>query len=178
MKLLHVTLSLGIFLIVSTATAATRIAVVDVQRALMATEDGLSAAATLSNFTKNRQKELNRRQKELKAEENEIRKQARLLSRSALARRTEHWQRRVVSVQSKFVEYNKQLQKKQAGFTRPIMQLMFQVIARAAKKKNFNLVIDRSAVPYAQPHLDLTELVVRMYNETGGIRGAKKSKKE
>ena len=49
MKLLHATLSVGIFLIVSTATAATRIAVVDVQGALMRTEDGMSAAATLKN---------------------------------------------------------------------------------------------------------------------------------
>ena len=155
-------------LVVSTAHAQTKLAVVDVQGALMQTEDGLKAAATLKNYTVSRQADLDRRQNDLQREQDEIRKQSRLLSRRAIQRRTEHWQRRMVEVQSKFLEYNKALQKKQAGMMGPLMRKMFAVIKRAASRRGVDMVVDKAAVPYARADLDLTDMVVQMYNSGGG----------
>lgn len=169
LKIPAVLLSLTAFLLVCTSAAeGTRIAVIDLQGALLQTEDGMSAAATLKNYTQSRQADLDRRQKDLQNEQGELQKQARVLSRRALQRRTEHWQRRMVSVQTKFIEYNKALQKKQAGMMSPIMQKLFRVIGRAATKRGFDIVVDRAAVPYARADLDITDLVVQLYNGGGG----------
>lgn len=158
----------SLLLVYPSAAEGARIAVVDLQGALLRTEDGMSAAATLKNYTQSRQSDLDRRQTELQREQDDLRKQARLLSRRALQRRTEHWQRRMVAVQTKFIEYNKQLQKKQAGMMNPMMQKLLRVVRRVASKRGFDIVVDRTAVPYARVDLDITDMVVQMYNGGGG----------
>ncbi|RLB63417.1 MAG: OmpH family outer membrane protein [Deltaproteobacteria bacterium] len=158
----------AVFLFVTSAAAQTKIAVVDLQGAMMQTEDGLRAAATLRNYTHSRQSELDQRQDDLQREQTDLQKQARVLSRRALQRRTEHWQRRMVSVQTKFIEYNKQLQKKQNDLMKPIIRKMFKAIKRVANREGFDIVVDRAAVPFARTDLDLTDRVVQLYNSGGG----------
>jgi outer membrane protein len=157
-------LALACFLLVSTAMAQTKIAVVDVQGAILQTEDGLRAAAGLKRYTESRQADLDKRQEDLMKEQDDLRKQARVLSRRSIQRRSEHWQRRMVEVQSKFIEYNKQLQKKQADMMGPLMRKLFRAIRRAAGRRGVDVVIDKAAVPYASSDLDLTDMVVQLYN--------------
>lgn len=155
----------------SVASAQTRIAVVDVQTAVMQTEDGIRAQATLKKLFDKSQRDLDAKQEELQRARDDIERQARVLSREALARRTEDWQRRMVELQTLFVDYNKQLQKKQGELTGPILKKMLGIINRLAKKNGYDVIIDRSATPYARQDLDLTEQVVQMYN-TGGAADA------
>lgn len=150
------------------ASAQSRIAVVDVQTAVMQTEDGIRAQATLKKLFDKSQRELDAKQEELQKAREDIERQARVLSREALARRTEDWQRRMVELQTLFVDYNKQLQKKQGDLTGPILKKMLGIISRVAKKNGYDVIIDRSATPYARQDLDLTEQVVQMYNSGGG----------
>lgn len=155
-------------LVSSNASADTRIAVVDVQTAVMQTEDGIRAQATLKKLFDKSQRDLDAKQEELQHAREDIERQARVLSREALARRTEDWQRRMVELQTLFVDYNKQLQKKQGELTGPILKKMLGIISRIAKKNGYDVIIDRSATPYARQDLDLTEQVVQMYNSGGG----------
>ncbi len=152
----------------STAAAQSRIAVVDVQTAVMQTEDGIRAQATLKKLFDKSQRDLDAKQEELQRAREDIERQARVLSREALARRTEDWQRRMVELQTVYVDYNKQLQKKQGELTGPILKKMLGIISRLAKKSGYDVIIDRSATPYARQDLDLTEQVVQMYNSGGG----------
>jgi len=163
-------LALATLPLVSSAPAAaqSRIAVVDVQTAVMQTEDGIRAQATLKKLFDKSQRELDAKQEELQKAREDIERQARVLSREALARRTEDWQRRMVELQTLFVDYNKQLQKKQGDLTGPILKKMLGIIARIAKKNGYDVIIDRSATPFARQDLDLTEQVVQMYNSGGG----------
>ena len=62
-----------------------KFAVVDVQRAVMETEDGLRAQATLKKFFDKRQQELDAKQNELQKQREEIEKQSKVLSQQALA---------------------------------------------------------------------------------------------
>ncbi|MDI1481162.1 OmpH family outer membrane protein [Polyangium sp. y55x31] len=151
----------------ASASAESKIAVVDVQQAVMQTEDGIRAQGTLKKLFDKRQKELDAKQEELQRAREDIERQARVLSREALARRMEDWQRRMVELQTSFVDYNKELQKKQGDLTGPILRKMMGIITRLAKKSGYELILDRSATPYARPDLDLTEQVVQMYNSGG-----------
>ncbi len=146
------------------ASAEGKIAVVNVQQAVMQTDDGMRAAATLKKLFDKRQQELDARQQELARAREDIEKQSRILSRQALEKRMEDWQRRMVELQTKFVENNKELQEKQGQLTGPILKKMLGVISHLAKKSSYELIIDKQAVPYARPDLDLTEQVVQMYN--------------
>lgn len=150
------------------ARAEGRIAVCDVQHAVMQTEDGIRAQATLKKLFDKRQQELDGKQTELGRAREDIEKQSRVLSREAIARRMEDWQRRMVELQTVFVDYNKELQKKQGELTGPIVKKMMGIIGRIAKKNGYDLVIDKQAAPYVRPDLDLTDQVVQMYNSGGG----------
>lgn len=146
------------------AHAEGKIGVVDVQQAVMQTEDGIRAQATLKKLFDKRQQELDARQTELGRAREDIEKQSRVLSRQALEKRMEDWQRRMVELQTKFVENNKELQEKQGQLTGPIIKKLVGVIARLAKKNGYDLIVDKQAVPYARPDLVLTDQIVQLYN--------------
>jgi outer membrane protein len=147
--------------------AESRIAVVDVQHAVMATEDGIRAQGTLKKDFDKRQQDLDAKQTELARARDDIEKQSHFLSREALQKRMEDWQRRMVELQTVFVDYNKTLQKKQGELTAPIVKKIMAVIARLAKKNGYELILDKQAAPYARQDLDLTEQVIQMYNSGG-----------
>jgi outer membrane protein len=159
------------------AAAQTKVGVVDVQHAVMQTEDGIRAQATLKKLFDKRQQELDAKQTELARAREDIEKQSRVVSREALAKRMEDWQRRMVELQTVFVDYNKELQKKQGELTGPIIKKMVGIIARLAKKSGYELIIDKQAAPYARPDLDLTEQIIQLYN-SGDAGDAADEKKD
>jgi outer membrane protein len=157
---------LGGFLLASgNAAAETKVAVVDTQRAIMETEDGLRAQATLKKLFDNRQRELDKRQVDLQKERDDIEKQRSVLSKLALQNRVEQWQQEMVKLQTMFMEYNKELQKKQGELTQPIFQKAMGLIRRLATQEGYDVVVDKQAVPYVRSDLDVTDRVITLYNQ-------------
>jgi outer membrane protein len=155
--------------------AQSKMAVVDTQRAIMETEEGLRMQATLKKLFDNRQRELDKKQEELAKEREDIEKQRDVLSKQALAKRLDKWQREMVQLQTVFVEYNKELQKKQSELTQPIFQKTMGLIRRMATQEGFDLVVDKQAVPYVRSDLDLTDRVITMYNSGAAVDASPKA---
>jgi outer membrane protein len=171
---LSVVVSLACVLLASTqAHAQSKIAVVDTQRAIMETEDGLRAQATLKKVFDNKQRELDKKQEDLQKEREDIEKQRDVLSKSALAKRVDKWQREMMQLQGVFVDYNKELQKKQGELTQPIVQKIMGAIRRLATQEGFDLVVDKQAAPYVRSDLDVTDRIITLYNQGAGDEGAK-----
>ena len=154
------------------ARAETKIAVIDTQRVIMQTEDGLRAQATLKKLFDNRQRELDQKQTDLQKEREDIEKQRGVLSKTALQRRIDAWQQELVRLQSVFVEYNKELQKKQNELTEPIFRKAMAIITRLAQQEGIDMVVDKQAVPYVRGDLDFTDRVIMMYNQGGAAPAA------
>ncbi len=148
----------------SMASAQMRVAVVDTQRAVMETEDGLRAQATLKKLFDKRQRELDQKQKDLQKEREEIEKNRAQMNNEAMAKRVENWQREMAQVQAVFVEYNKELQQKQNELTSPIVQKTVGIIRRLATQEGYDLVLERQAATYFRSDLDLTDKVITLYN--------------
>ena len=147
-----------------------KFAVVDVQRAVMETEDGLRAQATLKKFFDKRQQELDAKQTELQKQREEIEKQSKVISQQALQKRMEDWQKQMLELQTVFVEYNKELQKKQGELTQPIYGKIMGMLRRLATQDGYDAILEKQAVPYMRNDLDLTDRVIQMYNS--GAPGA------
>ena len=141
-----------------------KLAVVDVQRAVMETEDGLRAQATLKKFFDKRQQELDAKQNELQKQREEIEKQSKVISQAALQKRMEDWQKQMLELQTVFVEYNKELQKKQGELTQPIYGKIMGLLRRMATTDGFDAILEKQAVPYMRADLDLTDKVIQLYN--------------
>jgi outer membrane protein len=156
-----------LFLTTSAASAQMKIAVVDVQRAVMETEDGLRAQATLKKLFDRRQSELDARQDELKRARDDIEKQAKALSKDALDRRMNEWQQSMAELQNVFMEFNKELQKEQNKITQPILNRVLSILRQVAAQDGYDAILERNAVPYARTDLDVTDRVIQRYNAGG-----------
>ena len=161
-----VALVCAVLLAVATPSAFAEggVAVVDLQGAVMQTEEGLKAQAQLKKLLDRRQIDLDAKQTSLAKTRADIERQSRILSRDALTRRMEWWQREMLTLQGSFVDYNKELEKRQTELTGPIIQRMIAIITKLARQNGYDLVIDKRAAPYSRSDLDLTDRVVQMYN--------------
>jgi outer membrane protein len=148
----------------SAAAQTMKVAVVDVQRAVMQTEDGLRAQATLKKLFDSRQQELNKRQQELAKQKEDIDRQAKVMSQAALQKKVDDWQKQMVELQTTFVEYNKELEKKQKELTDPIFERVVGAIKRIAGTDAYDLIVDRATVAFSRSDLDLTDRVIQLAN--------------
>jgi len=158
------------------AAQSMRVGVVDTQRAVMETEDGLRMQATLKKVFDSRQRELDKKQEDLQKERDDIDKQRDVLSKTALAKRMDKWQREMVQLQQVFVDYNKELQKKQGELTQPLFQKAMGIIRRLATQEGFDVIVDKQAVPYSRSDLDVTDRVITLFNQGGPSEPEPKSK--
>jgi outer membrane protein len=165
-------LALAVSLAAGTAAAqqSMKVAVVDVQRALMQTEDGLRMQATLKKLFDSRQQELNKKQLDMQKQKEEIDKQSKVLSQQAIQKKVDDWQKQMVELQTTFVEYNKELEKKQRELQEPILDRIMTTIKRIAGTDGFDLIVDRATVAFARSDLDLTDRVIQLAN--GGALAA------
>lgn len=165
---------IGLLALPTAAKAEVKVAVVDVQRAVAQTEDGLRAQATLKKLFDNRQQELNKKQTDLQKQREDIDKQSKVLSKDALQKRIDAWQKQMMELQAVFVEYNKELEKKQKELTEPVFEKMMGVIKRVATADGIDFVADKATVAYIRSDLDLTDRCIQMYNSGGSAPAPKK----
>lgn len=163
-------LSAALVLVAAPARAES-IAVIDLQGAVMQTEDGIRAQATLKKLFDTKQQELNRKQNDLQKQREDIDKQSKVLSKDALEKRIADWQKQMMELQAIFVEYNKELEKKQKELTDPVFEKILGIIKRLATTENIDLVVDKATVAYVRGDLDLTDKAIQMYNSGGGGGG-------
>ncbi len=156
---------------VSTTTAhadqtqgAMHVAVVDVQRAMMQTEDGLRVQATLKKEFDKKQQELNKKQSDLQKQKEDIDKQSKVLSKDAYEKKLSDLQKQMMELQSLFVDYNKELEKQQKEKTEPIFEKIMAIVKRIATTENYDIVVDKTTVAYVRTDLDLTDKCIQMYN--------------
>ena len=161
--------ALGLFLFSGVAAAQQqKVGVVDVQRAVASTEDGLRAQATLKKLFDSRQQELNKKQTDLQRQREDIDKQAKVMAKDALQKRIDDWQKQMMELQAVFVEYNKELEKKQKELTDPVFEKVMAIIKRVATSENIDIVMDKATVAYVRTDLDLTDKCIQMYNSGSG----------
>ena len=161
-------IALAFFLVSGVASAQAKVGVVDVQRAVASTEDGLRAQATLKKLFDNRQQELNKKQTDLQRQREDLDKQAKVLPKDALTKRVDEWQKQMMELQAIFLEYNKELEKKQKELTDPVFEKVLAIIKRIATTENIDVVLDKATVAYVRTDLDLTDKAIQLYNSGSG----------
>jgi len=157
-------------LIVSTIApdlyAQTRVAVVDLQRALNETEDGRRAKARLKRLFSRRQRDLDKRQNELKKMKEDIERQQNVLSKAALQKKLEEYQKAFIELQSTYVEYQRELAEQEARLTKSILERMQEILRRMGQTEGYSLIVEANegGVVWVPTNLDLTDAVIQRYN--------------
>lgn len=148
------------------AEGATKIAVVDVRRAVAETEEGLRVQANLKKLFDSRQTELDTKQQALAREKEDLDREAQAgkSSKEALQRKFEALQKRAMELQALSVDYQREMQRKESEMTTPILQKILGVIRRIASQDGYEMILEKSAVPYFRGDLEITDRAIQMYN--------------
>jgi outer membrane protein len=155
------------------AHAETKLAYVDLQRALEETEDGKAAKAKLKKEFDKKQKELDEKQEELKKIKDDLDKKLPLMKPEAQAAEQKKFQDRFVELQQTYARLQQDLAKKEQTETSSIFAKLQRVVAQIAEREKVSLVLEKnSAIVWGQPSLDITNEVIRAYNAASG--GGKK----
>ncbi len=144
--------------------AQVRLAVVDMQRALLETNEGRRAKNQLKKLFEARQESLNGRQEALKRMKEDIEKQRTVVSREALQKRMDEYQKAFVDLQQNYLEYQQELAQKEAELTKQILVNLQGVVRQIGTSEGFTGILDQGAVIWSPGHLDLTDRVIQEYN--------------
>lgn len=152
------------------AAAQGKMAVIDVRRAMLETEEGLRLQASLKKLFDSRQVELDTKQRALADEQEKIEKEdkAGKTPKDALQRRREALQRQAAEFQATMVDYQREMQRKETELTTPILQKVLGMVRRLAAQEGYEMILEKSAVPYFRADLEITDRVIQMYNSGQG----------
>jgi outer membrane protein len=72
-------------------------------------------------------------------------------------------------------DFQKELEKKEQGLLQKVLQDVSGVVERVGKQRGFHLVVERrgATVLYAAPEADLTDEIIRVYDQESGPKGKK-----
>lgn len=152
------------------AQAPTKIAVIQIQGALVATQEGQKAAAELETKMSPRKKELESKQAEIKDLQDRLQKGGNTLSDSAKEDLTRNIDQKTKSYNRQIEDAQAELEAEQQKLLNQLGQKMMQVIDKYAQANGYAIVLDVSnqntPVLYASNTVDITKDIVEMYDKT------------
>lgn len=157
----------------SVARAELKLGYVDLQRALQEVEEGRAAKARLQSMLESKQKEIDREQEGLRKEKELLDKQASAMSEEARVQRQNELQKKVVELTQKWEKGRQDMGAKERSELQAIFAKMDPIIATLAQREGMTMVFEKSdsGLVFAPPSLDLTNELVRLYNDQ--YKGAK-----
>jgi len=163
------------FLLGTTAAYAEefKLGFVDMQRALNETEDGKKAKAALKKVFDQKQKELDEQQAALKKDIEDLDKKRTLLPADQVRAKEAELQQRMQKVQQTYLRHQQDLSGKEQEATAKIYERMNKILQKIAASENFSMILDKQALVFAKPHLDLTNELIRRYNAGEGADAGK-----
>jgi len=149
------------------ARAEAKFGYVDLQRALGEVEEGKAAKARLEAMKEQKQKELDKAQEDLKKEKDVFDKQAATMTEQVRNEKGASLQKKLIELQQTFEKGRAELAQKQNEEIQAIFGKMTPIITAIAQREGFTMVFERNdaGLIYAPPSLDLTNELVRIYND-------------
>src|SRR5262245_45369453 len=156
------------------APAPSRIGFVDVQRVLARSSAGVAAREQFEREKAAMQKQVDGQKAEIDRLRDEIEKKGQLLSADARREKQELHERKVRDLRRLYDDLQKDLQKKEQDLLARILHDVTGVVQKIGKDRGYTLIVERrgAAVVYGATEADLTEEIVRVYDEE-----SKKTKK-
>jgi outer membrane protein len=142
-----------------------KIGVVNMQRALNETKEGQAAQKRLSKIKDKLEAELNRKLKEFYKKETELRKAWSILKDDEKRKRADASRKEFEALQKRYLQAERELMNKKAKEMLKISKKLTKVIERIAKGDRYDYVFDNAAVLWAPRHVDLTNEVIRKFDQ-------------
>ena len=151
---------------IPSALAEEKIALVNLQQALNEVDEGKKAKATIQADMDLKKKELETLKTNLTNLKNDLDKQQSVLSKDAIAAKTNEMQTKFASLQQKAMQYDQELKSKEEASVKSILDALKVKVAEIAKQKGYTLVFENSAdVVLYSNGVDMTSDLIAAYNK-------------
>jgi outer membrane protein len=150
------------------AQSATKIGFVDVQRAIQEVEEGKAARARLQAELQTKRADIEQKRATLEKMKADYEKQLPVLSDEAKRKKTDELQKAFIDAQQGAQQMQEELQGKEQEAMQGISKRMVQIVNEVVDREGFTYVLDKAALLYAPPASDITNEVVRRYNDRFG----------
>ena len=171
MRLLAVALAL--VLSAPVAAADVKLGFVDLQRALNEVDEGANAKKALKKEFDEKQKTLDAKQNELKALKDELDSRGTMMKPEVKQEKLNDLQKRLLETQQLYFQLQQELSKREGEATAEIFKKMGVILQTLGEEQGFSMIVEKSAVVYAKPSLDVTNELIRRYNDSYGKKAKK-----
>lgn len=157
------------------ASAPSKIAIINVRNAIVATAEGKQAQAQLQSQFAPKQTELQNLQKQIEDLQRRMSEGARTLSDEEKAKRQREGELLSRRLQRGNDDLNEELNAAQGEIVDGIGRKMLEVLDRYSRENGYVAVLDSSAqgspVVYASSQSDVTQEIVRLYDQAYPVKG-------
>jgi outer membrane protein len=152
----------------SACAAEVKIGYVDLQKAINISVEGKKAKDQISKKVKAYEGQVDQRKQELQDTKEKLEKEALLLSDEARASRERDYQQKVKDFQRFTKDIQDELQLVDSDLTKKILSGILKVAAQLGADEKYTAIFEKneSSLVYADPGIDLTDRVIKLYNES------------
>ena len=149
------------------SAAETRIAYVDLQRALNQCRAGKDAKDKIKRKYDGYEREFSSRQRELKSMKEELERGGRVLSDTARTDKERRYQQKIKDFQRFTKDAQDVIKQQDNDYTRTIVSELLALVRDMGKKGNYTLIMERGegSIVYGAPELDLTDQLIRLHDQ-------------
>lgn len=156
----------ALLLLAAPVLAETKIACVDLPKAMGMSKAGKAANSEISALAKKYQAELLSQEEKLKNMRAELEAQGKLLTDTAKAKKEREFQQGFKDLQRAQKDFNEDLQQRKNTATKQLLEQMRPVILKLGKDGGYQMIVEKNqgAVLYSDQSADLTEELVKAFD--------------
>jgi outer membrane protein len=149
--------------------AEQKIAFVDLNRAFQEVDEGKAAKAKMEQLRDTKQRDIDKEQEVLKKEKDTFEKQMATMTESARNQQGLELQRKIADLQQRFEKGRAELAQIERETASGIFEKMQPILNSIAQRDGFTMVLEKSSVMFGPPSLDLTNELIRLFNEKNKV---------
>ena len=160
--------------------ASLEIAFVDMQAAILQTEEGKAAKVKIEKDAQAKRDALIKQQDDLNTLGQEFQAQQSVLSEETKLEKQKEIQNKMQSLRTAQMSFEQEVRRKEMEETQKIIETLQKIIDEVAKKKGYELVFERGsgALLYASAIQDITSDVVKIFNDRSKMKPKAKAGEE
>lgn len=168
MKKIVLALSIVLLFALSARAAEMKIGYVDLNKALNESEEGKKAVKTLEDLFKSKQSVVDEKRTEFNKLNEELQKQSSVLSQDAMKGKIEERDKLGREFQRMIKDAEDEVNKKRADFMDRILKDLSDIIRKTGQEEGYTVIFEKgeSGIMYSPETLDITDKVIKKYNET------------
>lgn len=157
------------------ARSVPKIGFIDIQRVLVRSAAGVAAREQLEKDKASMQHEIDAKRQELDRLRDELEKKGSLMSADTRRDKEDTLERRRRDAARLADDFQRELARKERQLLVKVQQQLAGVIERLGKQKGYFMIVERrgAGVLYHAPEADLTDEIIRAYDQEAATKGKK-----